>query len=237
MQVEPQRELEPMMDLQIAIDGPVAAGKGDIAAMLAQKLGLVNINTGGFYRALAYACRQENVSTKDTAGVLGVLQKTIINQTEPPKGSERSFAFTVNGKDVTEEIFRENMGSSDVAVIPEVRQQLVKLQREIAKGKKVVMEGRDIGLRVLPDAQLKIYLDASVEERARRRWEQEKTKGINRTLEEVLTETIERDKQDTGRLTDPLQKLPDAWELDTTGMTQDQVVEVIIAELRRRKLL
>jgi cytidylate kinase len=226
-----------MMPLQIAIDGPVAAGKGDIAARLAGELGLLYIYTGGFYRALAYACHQAGISTKDKDGVLSVLKQSQIDQVEQTDVSEMPYVFLVNGRDVTSEIFAQDMGASDVAVIPEVRQQLVKRQKEIAKEKKVVMEGRDIGLRVLPDAQLKIYLTASVEERARRRWEQQKTKGIQRSFEEVLEETKKRDAQDTGRESDPLQKLPDAWELDTTGLSQDQVVEKIKEELIYRHLI
>ena len=219
-----------MDNFQIAIDGPVASGKGDIASRLAEKLGLLNINTGGFYRALAYACRTEGVSTKDKIAVLAVLAKTKLNLTFPR-------TFTVNGKDVTQEIFKEDLGASDVAIIPEVRAAMVRLQQQVAEGKKVVMEGRDIGIRVLPNAQLKIYLTASVDERARRRWEQQKQKGIERPFDEVLAETKMRDDQDMHRATDPLRKLPDAWELDTTTMTQAEVVDAIITELRKRELI
>ena len=129
------------------------------------------------------------------------------------------------------------MGASDVSTHSEVRKILVSRQQEIAKGKRVVMEGRDIGLRVLPQAQLKIYLTASIAERAKRRFTQRQQKGITGSFEEVLTDTHKRDIQDTTRVHDPLQKLPDAWELDTTNLTQDEVVVKIKDELRQRKLL
>lgn len=226
-----------MQPLQIAIDGPVAAGKGDIAARLARELGLMHVYTGGFYRSLAYACNQLGVSTKDTSGVVQVLNKTIIEQVQQEPGSELLYRFLVNGKDVTKEIFNQDLGASDVAVIPEVREFMVRRQQDVAKGKRVVMEGRDIGLRVLPHAQLKIYLTASVEERAMRRWKQMKSKGVERSFEDVLVETKMRDEQDMKRKADPLQKFPDAWELDTTGMSQQQVVRTIKAELAKRNLL
>ena len=130
-----------------------------------------------------------------------------------------------------------SQGSSDVSTIPQVRKFMVARQQELARGKSVVMEGRDIGLRVLPQAQLKIYLTASLEERARRRWNQYKTKDPTKTLAQEIDETKIRDTQDTSRAADPLQKLPDAWELDTTDMTQEQVVDAIIQELKRRNLL
>lgn len=230
-------EVEPMTPLQIAIDGPVAAGKGDIAARLARELELLYIYTGGFYRSLAYACKEKGVSTKDVDGVLQILEQTHIDQVEPDQHAALPYKFLVNGKDVTKEIFSQDMGSSNVAVIPEVRQFMVKRQREVAQDKRVVMEGRDIGLRVLPNAQLKIYLTASVEERAKRRLTQMESKGIIASFEDVLEETKKRDQQDMGRKTDPLQKLPDAWELDTTGMTQEEVVGAIISELKARQLL
>ncbi len=226
-----------MIPLQIAIDGPVASGKGDIATRLARELGLMHVYTGGFYRSLAYACHQQGISTKDTKEVLEVLGKTNIEQVEPDPGADLLYKFIVNGVDVTKDIFLQDMGSSDVAVIPEVRQFMVGRQQEVAKGKRVVMEGRDIGLRVLPDAPIKIYLTASVEERARRRMEQMKTKGIEKSFEEVLEDTKNRDEQDMKRQTDPLQKLPDAWELDTTNLNQEQVVEAIKKELLARHLL
>lgn len=225
--------------LQIAIDGPVAAGKGDIAARLAKEFHLVYINTGAMYRALAYACIKRKVDTKDYQKVIDVLKQVTITLEEPEKNSNKTFCVQLNGKDITEEIYTPEvmMGSSDVATIPEVRKIMVELQQKMVVGKRVVMEGRDIGLRVLPQAQLKIFLTASPEERARRRQIQWQEKGINKSYTESLKDTKLRDLQDTTRTIDPLQKIAGAWELDTTQKTQDQVVLSIKQELVRRGLL
>ncbi|MCX6791704.1 MAG: (d)CMP kinase [Candidatus Gottesmanbacteria bacterium] len=225
--------------LQIAIDGPVGSGKSDISGRLAKELGLTYLYTGAMYRALAWICVREGVSFKDVPNVFPLLSKYSINLRPPAKDGSLGFAVWVGDTDVTDKLFTPAMsqGSSDVSTIPEVRKFMVARQQELVRGKSVVMEGRDIGLRVLPNAQLKIYLTASLEERARRRWEQYKTKDPTKTLVQEIEETKIRDTQDTSRAADPLQKLPDAWELNTTDMTQDAVVSAIIAELGRRKLI
>jgi len=225
--------------LQIAIDGPVASGKGDIAARLSKEFHLVYIYTGAMYRALALACIRAHVDGKNPQQVIDILHSITIELTEPKKTSNQSFCVLLNGEDVTEDIFDQHvaMMTSDISVIPEVRKCVVEQQQKMAEGKRVVMEGRDIGLRVLPNAQLKIYLTASVEERAKRRFLQWQEKGVKKTLEETLEDTIMRDKQDMERKTDPLQKLPDAWELDTTTLSQDEVVAQITEELQKRNLL
>ncbi|MCL4359899.1 (d)CMP kinase [Patescibacteria group bacterium] len=228
-----------MKPLQIAIDGPVAAGKGDISARLAREIGLVYIYTGAMYRALALACITRSVPRKEADRVLAVLGDTDIDLVEPDKDSAFPYKVLLGGTDVTDRISDPDvsMGASDVSTIPEVRQEMVKRQQEIARGKRVVMEGRDIGLRVLPDARLKIYLTASLEERVKRRQLQWQAKGITKPFDEVYEETKDRDAQDMGRSTDPLQKLPDAWLLDSTGMTQEQVVNAVKTELHKRQLL
>lgn len=226
-------------NLQIAIDGPVASGKGTIAGLIAKKLGLTYVYTGAMYRALALACLQNGVNWWDENAVIKLLQQIIIDL--QPNHSENTIAIKVllNNDDVSEEIFTPKVaeGSSVVATLPKVRRLMVALQKEMIKGKAVVMEGRDIGLRVMPNAHLKIFLTASLEERARRRVRQHTEQGINKPLEEVLKDTQKRDMQDTTRSTDPLQKLPDAWELDTTGLTEQQVTDKIIQELQKRKLI
>lgn len=225
--------------LHIAIDGPVAAGKGDIAARLAKELGITYIYTGAMYRALALSCIENHVSTKDSARVLDELGKISITLT-PSVGIDASACRVIlNGNDVTNRVTQPDVaaGSSDVAVIPEVRKHMVILQQHMANGNSVVMEGRDIGLKVLPDANFKIYLTASLDERAKRRYLQWTDKGITKSLEEVIQDTKDRDYQDMHRNTDPLQKLPDAWELDTTGLNQDQVIEKIKNELTKRHLI
>lgn len=225
--------------LHIAIDGPVASGKGDIAGRLAKELQLTYIYTGAMYRMLALACIEKGVSTKDAEAVTAVLRELSMTLLPPTEKSAHPFVAMLGGSDVTDRIFQQDVaiGSSDVGTIPAVRQWMVARQQDMAQGKSVVMEGRDIGLRVLPEAQLKVYLTATLEERARRRWLQFKEKGIDKTSEEVLADTKLRDHQDMTRPTDPLQKLASAWELDTTGMTQEQVVSRIKEELKRRDLL
>jgi cytidylate kinase len=227
------------MSLQIAIDGPVASGKGDIAARLAKKLNLVYIYTGAMYRMLALACIQNGIPFHDKTNVLRLLDSLSIELVQPQPKSIRTFRALLNGKDVTERIFEQDVaiGTSDVSVFEEVRKVMVARQQQMAQGKNVVMEGRDISYRVLPNAQLKIYLTASVKERAMRRWKQWQEKDIPKTLAETLADTVQRDTQDMTRSVDPLKKTSDAWELDTTEMTQEEVISAIIGELKRRKFL
>ncbi len=220
--------------LQIAIDGPVGAGKSEISARLARELGLTYLYTGAMYRAVALLCIREHIGFKDEPSVLPLLEKHTIELVPATKDTVRPVVVLVNGEDVTEELFlpEVDQGTSDVSTLPGVRRFMVQRQKELAKGKRVVMEGRDIGLRVLPDAQLKIYLTASPAERARRRFAQWQEKGIaGKSLTSAIAETKIRDDQDSHREVDPLQKLPDAWELDTTGMSRDDVVEAIKKEL------
>ncbi len=225
--------------VQIAIDGPVGSGKSDISARLAHRLGFVFLYTGAMYRALALLCIQQGVDRKDTPRVLSLLSIHTIELVQAASGSKRPYRVLLDAVDVTEKLFVPDIdkGASDVAVLPEVRQYMVKRQQELAVGKNVVMEGRDIGLRVLPNADIKIYLTAKPEERAKRRLLQYQRQGKIISLDEMIADTKARDKQDSTRVTDPLQKLPDAWELDTTGLTQEGVVEVIIDELKKRMLL
>ncbi len=233
------------MPVQIAIDGPVASGKGTVAAMLAKELGFTYLYTGAMYRALALACLGEHIEAKGEEdqtfkkNVLDILSHVDISVGQPSQESNQTYVIMLNGEDVSEEIKAPDVANFTpfVAAIPEVRVFMVQRQQELAQGKSVVMEGRDITTRVLPKADLKIFLNASLEERARRRWEELKASGVVKTFEEVLEDTKQRDEKDMTRATDPLQKLPDAWELDTTGMTQDQVVEAIKTELRKRNLL
>lgn len=223
--------------LHIAIDGPVAAGKGTIAGLLARKLGILNLYTGGMYRALAYSCYQNQISWNDKQKVLAHLKKIQIKLVTD--NSNFGCRILLNGNDITREIATTKFGegASIVSVYPKVRQIMVKLQQYMAKSASVVAEGRDIGLRVLPDAQIKIYLTASLKERAKRRWLQIKTSGSKKSYPAVRSDVHDRDTRDLARETDPLQKLPDAWELDTTYLTPPKVVEKIMAELKQRQLL
>ena len=174
--------------IQIAIDGPVASGKGEVAARLAKELGFVDIYTGGMYRALALACIKKGISTRDHSGVITVLNSIHISLGPSEEPGPLACRVLLDGVDVTHRVMEPDVasGSSDVAVIPDVRKRMVELQQHMAKTVSVVMEGRDIGLRVLPNAQLKIYLTATIEERAKRRFLQWKAKNVQKTLEDSL---------------------------------------------------
>jgi len=225
--------------LHIAIDGPVASGKGDIAARLAKTLELLYIYTGAMYRALALACINRGISCKDEKNVMNILNAASIDIIAPEVNDKYPYVVLLDGVDVSERITKQDtaQGASDVGVLASIRIWMVNRQQQMAKGKRVVMEGRDIGLRVLPEAQLKVYLTASVQVRAQRRYIQWQASGIQKTFEETLSDTKARDLQDTTRSVDPLQKLPDSWELDTTHMNQEDVVMAIIGELKERKLI
>lgn len=225
--------------LQIAIDGPVASGKGDIASRLARKLNILYIYTGAMYRALALLCIHSKVNLKDEKGVLDLLSDHSITMGEPDPTSSYAYAVFLDGKDVTDRITHQDtaQGASDVGSLAGVRSWMVDAQRAIANGKRVVMEGRDIALRVLPNAQLKIYLTATVEERSKRRHADWLAKGFLKTYESTLEDTKIRDLQDMTRSVDPLQKVEGVWVLDTTGMTQAQVIDTIVQELQKRRLL
>ena len=225
--------------LSIAIDGPVAAGKGDIAARLANELHITYVYTGAMYRMLALACIEKHISLKDPKRIVTLLSEVTLDLVEPDSDSPYAYKALLDGIDVSERITEHDtaMGAAEVSIIPEVRAFMVKRQQELALGKRVVMEGRDIGLRVLPHAQLKIYLTASLVERAKRRLLQWKEKGIKKSLDEVIEDTKQRDTQDMTREIDPLQKLSTAWELDTTNMTKDEVIWEIKTELKKRNLL
>ena len=227
-----------MSVLQIAIDGPVGAGKSEISTRLAKTLGITYLNTGAMYRAVALMCHMEKVGFKDTERVLPLLKRYRISIMPDPEGF-RGFRLYLNKNDVTEQLFIPDIdkGASDVSTIPEVRKYLVGMQKRLAKGNNIIMEGRDIGYRVLPGAGLKDYLTASIEERARRRYELQKLKGGTKTPAEIIRETVDRDRQDMNRVSDPLMIMSDAWELDTTGMTQEEVVNSIRSELKKRKLI
>src|SRR3989344_8576496 len=225
--------------LVIAIDGPAAAGKGEIAARLARKFNLLYVYTGAMYRALALACIRGGISFKDEQKVKALLEHSTIDMRIPGENSTFPYTIVLNGEDVTQRIVKQDTadGASDVGSLPSVREWMVRRQKELAQGKRVVMEGRDIGLRVLPDATLKIYLTASLEVRAKRRFDQWQAAGIQKTFEETRRDTEYRDTQDMTRLTDPLQKGPDAGELDTTHMSPGEVIAAISAELNRRGAL
>jgi len=206
----------------IAIDGPGGAGKGTIAKAIAKKLNIVYIDTGAMYRSVGLYAKRNNIGTRDGEALKQVLDLIKIDV----KVSKEGQRFLLNGEDVSEAIRTPeiSMAASDVSSIPEVRERLVDMQREMAKMQSVVMEGRDIGTVVFPNADKKIYLTASPEIRARRRYNELIAKGQEVEYETVLEELIIRDRNDSTRETSPLRQAEDAIVLDTTDMTLPEAI-------------
>ena len=216
----------------IAIDGPVGAGKSTVARALAQRLGYRYVDTGAMYRSVAWQATHRGIDLNDRAAVAEVARAIEI-EFVPGAGGQRVVA---QGTDVTEAIRSPRMseGASIVSAYPEVREALVALQRRMGVGGEVIMEGRDIGTVVLPDAEVKIYLDASLDERARRRHEELRAKGETVTFEGVREALRERDHRDSTRAHSPLRAAPDAVVIDSTTLTVAQIVDEIVQRLPTR---
>ena len=210
----------------IAIDGPSGSGKSTAAKMIAKKLNITYVDTGAMYRAVGLFCRRKGIDTKDEAGVISALDE--INITFKVEGDTRR--IMLNGEDVTDTIRTQDIGmaASDVGAIADVRKKLVQMQQLIAKEQSVVMDGRDIGTVVLKDAEVKVYLDATVEERTRRRIGELKEKGIESDFETVKKEIEERDYNDTHRKVTPLCKAEDAVYFVNDGMKVEETADAII---------
>ncbi len=216
----------------IALDGPSGAGKSTIARALAQRLGVTYLDTGAMYRAVALYVLNAGAQPSAKDQVIPLLDEIDIEIRFTDAGQR----VLLNGQDVSEAI-RENPVSpaaSQVAAIPEVRERLVAMQREMASRRSVVMDGRDIGTAVLPDATLKIFLTASAHERARRRFEELRQKGEEVEFEALQRQMLERDYNDSHRAASPLRRAEDAVKLDSTGMDIEQVVEAAEALLREK---
>ena len=211
------------MSFVVAIDGPAGSGKGTVAKLISEKLGFVNIDTGATFRCIALAMIQKDIKKEEEDKIKELLNHIDINM--KPDGT-----ILLNGEIVTNRIRENDVNTlvSPISVIKIVRDKLLDVQRKIAEGKNVVMEGRDIGTVVFPDADVKIYLDASPEERAKRRLKQNQEKGIESSYEEVLQNIIDRDKRDSGREIAPLRQADDAIYLDSTPLSIEEVVEKII---------
>ncbi len=211
----------------VAIDGPAGAGKSTIAQRVAERLGYVYIDTGAMYRAVAWKVIQDKLPMSDQAKIAALAAKMDIHF-RVVAGRQHVFA---NGDDVTEAVRTSEATrlSSPVSTIQGVRKRMVELQRKMGEQGGVVMEGRDIGTVVFPSAEVKIYLTASAAERARRRLEQLKAKGIEADPEQIASELRERDLRDRSRAHAPLQQAPDAILLETDGMSIEQVVDAVTA--------
>lgn len=220
----------------IAIDGPVAAGKGTVSRLVAERLGFVYIDTGAMYRMSALLALRNHIDFKDEDTLAQMVAKTSMDMRQPEDEEKDGRLSTVllEGEDVSWKIRTEEVsqGASKVAALPEVRAALVEKQQQIAVGKDVVMEGRDITYRVLPDANLKIYLTGGDIVRAKRRHQQLLTKGEDVSFDEVYKELIERDERDMTRAADPLKKVDEAWEIDTSDLSIEQVVDIIVGRVK-----
>lgn len=221
---------------KIAIDGPVGVGKGTLAAALSKEFGALYINTGAMYRALTLKCLRENIDIHNDRKVVEALLGIKIDLNVDELANQQ---VLLNGEDVSSEIFMPQV-SSAVAVISaykDVRKEMVRRQKEmVSECDKVIIEGRDIATEVASNAQLKIYLTAGIKERVQRRYKQIKEKGINMTLETVMSETEKRDKMDMERQASPLVIAKGAFVLDTTNLTVPETVKKVEAKMKEKGL-
>ncbi|MDA1880560.1 MULTISPECIES: (d)CMP kinase [Bacillus] len=212
--------------ISIAIDGPAAAGKSTVAKVVAKKLSYVYIDTGAMYRTITYAALERKVDIENEEQLMEVVKNVKI---EFQQGENTQLVF-LNGQDVSE-VIRTPEVTNRVSIVAKhrlVREEMVRRQQELAEKGGVVMDGRDIGTHVLPDAEVKIFMLASVEERAERRHLENMNKGFDSNLEQLKEEIAQRDKLDSEREVSPLKKADDALELDTTSLSIEEVVQKIM---------
>ena len=219
---------------QIAIDGPVAAGKGTTAKIVAQRLGFLYVDTGAMYRCLTLFSKQQGINWEDEVAITKLLKdeapQVALSIPSESEKDGRLCTVLLNSEDVSWNIRTEDI-SRGVSIITQyagVRDYITPMARKIAKTQNVVMEGRDITTVVLPDADLKIYMDADPKERAQRRHRELMTRGEDVSFEEVYSQMVTRDKRDSERVIAPLMKAKNAWIIDTTGMNIDQVADIIV---------
>ena len=212
--------------ISIAIDGPSGAGKSTISRKAAEKFGFIYVDTGAIYRTIGLASKIHGVSLDDKAAVIAMLPKLAIELRYNENGEQRMY---LDGADVSRDIRlpEVSMLASAVSAIPEVRAFLIDMQRDMAKKHDVIMDGRDIGTVILPDADLKIFLTADVTDRAQRRYEELRAKGVDKPFDEVLEEMKQRDEQDTLRAAAPLKAAEDAVLLDTSGNTLEESIAAV----------
>ena len=217
----------------VAIDGPAGTGKGTITKIVAEKLGLVTIDTGATYRCITLAMIKKNVKLEEEEKIKEILEKSKI-EFKNINGEQHTF---LNDEDVSKEIRSNEVNSmvSQVSALKFVRYKMVDLQRKLAEGKDVIMEGRDIGTYVFPNADVKIYLDAQPEERARRRQKQNEEAGIQSTYEEVLAGIIARDENDKNKEMGALKVAKDAIVVDWTHGTIEENVQKVIDIINKKK--
>lgn len=221
------------MGFIVAVDGTAGSGKGTITKIVAQRLNLVSIDTGAMYRCVALECINQNIEYTEIEKIKKVLEHINI---ELKKENDQQLVF-LNGKDVTRNIRTTEVDNqvAKFAAIKEVREKITPIQRQMGKNSDIIMEGRDIGTVVFPNADVKVFLDCSVEERAMRRYKQNLEKGITSTYEEVLAGIKERHRLETEREIAPLTKAPDAVYIDSTGMTIEQEAEAVINVIKEKQ--
>ncbi len=214
------------MGKNIAIDGPAGAGKSTIAKAAASKLGFIYVDTGALYRSIGLYCLKNNIETTDKLAVEKILPEVSV-ELKYVDGTQK---VILNSNDVSEEIRKPecSMAASNVSAIPVVREFLFELQRKMARENDVIMDGRDIGTVILPDAEVKIFLTASPEERANRRFKELVEKGNNPDYDELLKEINQRDYNDMHRETAPLKQADDAILFDTTTLGREEVVDELL---------
>lgn len=221
------------MSFIVAIDGPAGSGKGTITKLVGKKMNLENIDTGAMYRCISLDVLRKNIKLDELDKIENLL-KTIDIKLKKENGIDK---FYLNGEDVTSLIRTKEVNEivSQVSHIVIVREAMVKLQRSIAKNLDIIMEGRDIGTNVFPNADVKIYLDATAEERAKRRLKQNEEEGIKSNYEEILENIKFRDSNDKSSKVAPLKQAEDAIYVDTTNMNIEEVVEKIVSIIEKTK--
>ena len=221
------------MPTNIAIDGPAGAGKSTIAKKIAKELSFIYVDTGAMYRAMGLYFLRKGIAPEDAAAIEAACDEIQVS-IRYENGEQQ---VLLNGENVSAEIRKEEVGNmaSKTSVNGKVREKLVALQRELAKKENVVMDGRDIGTQVLPDATAKIYLTASAAERARRRFLELQQKGTPGVLEEIEADIIERDHRDMTREISPLRQAEDAVLVDASHMTIDEVAAAVISEFEKKR--
>ncbi|MED3646728.1 (d)CMP kinase [Halalkalibacterium halodurans] len=221
-----------MKKMKIAIDGPAGAGKSTVAKQVAQALSFLYIDTGAMYRALTYAAIKHHVSPDDEASLKSLLDSIEIKLVD----EQAKTRVYVNNTDVTDQVRTDEVTKSVSLVSShgQVRKEMVRQQRLLAEDTNCVLDGRDIGTYVLPNAELKFFLTATVEERARRRYEENIQKGFKQSLEQLIKDIARRDEFDSNRSFAPLRKAEDAIEIDTTSLSISEVTQTIIGYVKER---
>mgnify|MGYP005765703467 CR=1 FL=1 len=217
----------------IAIDGPFGAGKSTLAKLLASELGYLYVDTGAIYRTVGLCAFRRGIAPEDRAGVVAMLGTFSLDLKHGEDGLQHMY---LDGEDVSADIRRPeiSMYASAVSALPEVREFLMEMQRGLARRQNVIMDGRDIGTVVLPDADLKLFLTASAEDRAQRRYAELREKGIATDFETVLADMATRDKNDASRAAAPLRQAEDAVLVDTTGNTLEESFQMLLKTVKER---